>query len=190
MPQARHFAAIGRFVVECSMIEVVLHLLVRRIVGIEDKIARVIIGGPGDMRVPDLIRLCKQVAPIMGLPKEVVTLQDRMLNWVAYANDVRSVIAHKPFWRDTHDVLVFHNAHHAKSEERAWSYRCSLKQLNNLTALVKGTNLVFITLPSPSQWKAADRLISDLPQRSPDAALLQKLGLPDRPADIRQPNAK
>lgn len=190
LPKTRHYAALGRFIVECSLMEMCLNLLLRRVIGIDERLTRIIVGGTGDVRVADLIRLTKQVSAMKATDDEVSELQNRLLDWATYVNDLRSVVAHKPFWREKGDVMVFHNTHHAKTEERKWKYRCSVKQLNNLSKLMDNMNIVFFILPKPHMFKGGAPAIALLPDQPLSAALLQKLALPDRPADTRQTNAK
>ncbi len=157
--------------------------LLRDVTGIaDDQIARAIIG-VGDLRVNDYGTIIKRVAAIRDL--DTSNLQ-WLLHWVSYFNDVRKVIAHKPCGVYDRDMMRFHNFSTAKAPNDLWTYHCSVGELKKARVFIKEVDIGLTAVQQQFRGHDFDFSIIDVPQVSPDEALLQKLGLPARPADTRR----
>jgi hypothetical protein len=133
--------------------------------------------------------MLKGVAEIKKIDPKMGDILKLLLAWCSYMNDVRNVVVHKPFYIDKSE-LFFHNTHTAKMTKKKWVYKCSIAQLNNLSELGDRMCAASFLLPDPSRFPNVKIQSFGIPHDMPDAALLQKLALPDRPADTRQQSGK
>lgn len=127
------YAALGRFIAQCSVLEMCLHACVKHILGLQDETARLLVGEP---RIGDLIDLLKKSARINNLGAERTEVMVELLAECVNGNKVRQIVAHKPFFMDG-SVLVFHNKMSAKSLDAVFEYRCSIEELNNAALLTR-----------------------------------------------------
>ena len=183
IPNSRHLAALGRFVEQCSSLEISLSLVLRRMLKINPTLARAIIG-IGDPRVTDLITLIKRVSKINKPSHSAGIKLQNMLAWANYMNSVRSVVAHKPMYVKG-VVMCFHNANTAKSEEVKFVYRCSTHQMNDLSDIGYRVCVGLHAMPNPLVFPNLDWNRLSIPDVPPDASFLQKQKLPDRPQTQR-----
>lgn len=129
-PSTKEFASLGKFVGACSLIEISLHSLLRKWLGIDEWVVRGLVGEP---RSGDLIAHLKFAYAHhkpYGENKEIADRLQHLYEQAGYLNDVRSVVAHKPFFTDE-GILRFHNTFTAKRKAGEWEYRCSATQLTN-----------------------------------------------------------
>lgn len=185
LPTQADYAALGKFIAECSIISVMLVLILRELTGIDEKLARVIIS-TGDTRFGDLITMIKGVVPLKVADQKASPTFSRLLSWATYMNDVRSYVAHKPFYRRG-GKLYFHNTITAKTEDAKFTYETSAKELNALTDIGMDLAVALSLLPDYQAKFISDCLV---PKENPDAALLGKLKLPARPKDKLQGNGQ
>lgn len=174
VPQAKHHEAVGRFVYGCSGIEISLHSNIRKMMAIDDDVARLLIGEP---RVGDLAKLIRDLMPMKNISKEKSDLVLNALGWAEYMNRVRSVVAHKPFHMgDNGKKMIFHNSVTARFKKKSWFYECTDKQLDECFGLA----LYVAPTIAESEYR-------NLPIYEREKSSLQKLGLPVDPATIQDP---
>lgn len=186
IPKRKHYAAVGRFVASCSSMAIFLNLNMRISLGIEEEIARMMIG-IGDLTVKDLITMIKRIQVLKKLSPDAVEIQNRVLSWCSYFNDVRNVVAHKAMYARGNNIY-FHNTHTAKDVSKAWTYECTIAQLENASNHIGPlfTCLMMMTHPTwHSRVTSAPDQFQEFPDDLPHAPLLEKQGLPARPADTR-----
>lgn len=179
-PSTRHYTAIGRYVARCSVLEVILLEVLHRISGIPNEdLVRAVIGGVGDLRVTDSIQIVKRSADAAQLQSPELTL---LLVWCSYFNDIRQVIAHKPFFINR-EGMWFHNYRSAKARKSAWQYKCTVRELKNACTVMETVSSALELAPRHIGLRSHMKYVPG----EPHAALLEKLELPARPADKRQP---
>ena len=185
-PTSEHFALVGRFIYGCTDIESRLAEVMRQVVGIDDEeIARAVIG-IGDLKVSDYIEVIKRACTIRGIDnQELKTL----LLWASYFNAVRGVIAHKPFLILS-GRMAFSNYHTAKSIKKVWVYHCSTEQMNSACEFMEKVVMGLVILDLSKEAKNTVTPPRYAVRDEPNAASLEKLGLPARPEDIFQKKQK
>src|SRR3954470_23126445 len=142
-PNSRHFRALGQFIYRCSEIEASLAEMLRQLSGIEnEQIARAVMG-VGDLRVSDYITIAKRLVAITQVKTEKLS---HLLLWVTYFNDVRNVVAHKPFYVRG-DLMAFSNTWTAKTRESRWMYECTQQALRNAAAIADEVALSLMFIP-------------------------------------------
>lgn len=189
-PQPNHYAALGCFIAHCSHMEIFLTLNMRLSLRIEEEVSRMMIG-VGDLRVKDLIRMIKRVQVLNKLEPEAKVVQDRILSWCTYFNDIRNFVAHKPMYveNENGDELVFHDTHTVKLKDNVYKYRCTIGQLDRASEFISDLLVCLLSMTRRGWYTkliAGESTFPGFSQAMPDAPLLEKLGLPTRPADKHQ----
>jgi hypothetical protein len=129
-PRHRDYKAIGEFVTACSLLEVTLHLVIRPLLQVKDQVVRRLIGEPRLGDLIDLFKFAISVQEPLPLTPQADALIARLLSRVRYANNVRSIVAHKPCNTDGIS-LEFHNRLTAKVASNRFQYICTATQLKN-----------------------------------------------------------
>lgn len=124
---AARYAAVGRFIFECSGIEVTAHLTLRDALGIPDALARALIGQPG---LVELMELFKKSATASEASIEYHDHLAMITKEVKYINSIRQIVAHKRLMSAGASGLVFHDGHTAKIRANAFQYRCTVEELD------------------------------------------------------------
>jgi hypothetical protein len=128
-PLPRDYQAIGEFITATSLIEVVLHRAIRRWLGLDEGIARALIGEPRHGELLDKLKFAFQNH--YGESLETALLIDPICGEMIAINNVRSVVAHKPCWTDG-VALAFSNGDTASKASKKFVYVCTHKQLKGL----------------------------------------------------------
>lgn len=171
-PTTEDYAALGVFVASCSLLEICLHAGLKWLIGIDDHLARMLIGEP---RVGDLAALLKKVAEHRKFDKDRTDFLLSLTAEVTFSNKIRSIVAHKPFFAENGE-MVFHNSVTAKSVSAIYKYRCTAEQLRNLADLTHGLAGDIVAISTDGV--AAQDLYNQIRTRQ---ALFQKLPLPAIP---------
>lgn len=130
---SQEYAAIGHLVAECSVLEMTAHICVRLLLQIEEETSRLLIGEP---RIKDLLDILKKSAAICQYSDDRKLLLTELCTQAIYANEIRRIIAHKPFILDG-GHMVFHNRMSAKSSAAIFEYKCTTAELHNLASLTR-----------------------------------------------------
>jgi hypothetical protein len=121
------FAALGRFIASCSVLEGALHSILRHILALDENLARLLLGEPS------IVDLSKKLRLTLELTRPEYNAQYDLLHQeITYINEVRSWVAHKMFGRHK-EFLVFSNIMSAKSKSAIKGYCCTPTQIDNLS---------------------------------------------------------
>jgi hypothetical protein len=181
IPQSREYESLGRFVASCSSVEISLHAIARQLMGIDEDLARLLVGEP---RVGDLMKFIKDVSALKGIDSTKRKALFNALDWASYTNRVRSVVAHKPMHMQN-KKMIFHNSVTARFRKKSWFYECLSTELDECSTIAFNTASVI------SDVMDQLRLFPiELPIYEKQKASLQKLGLPTDPQTIQDPIRK
>lgn len=134
MPET-HYVSLGKFLFSCAQIETAAHIYLRRLLPIEDTLARTLIGQP---RLDDLINtITKCFAHLEYTDAEFNALRE-LKGYLTYIYKVRNIIAHQePAWRP--GWLRYDRYATAKdiSKRESLIYVIQLSELDNLSEFAR-----------------------------------------------------
>lgn len=177
-PTREQYAAIGEFISNCSLLEVTMHVLLRHWLGIDEHIARGLVGEPRTKDLIDLLRFAYASQSSFKASDETADLLATIYAKAMYINDVRAVVAHKPCLTDG-TSLMFHNAMTYKRKTSEFKYECTAVQLTNLAEFTLGLASSVGLLPILPQRRFVQRCTELLSSS-------EKLDLPSPPLRMTQ----
>lgn len=126
-----HYAAIGRFIVGFSKLEVTVHTLYTELIDLPIDVIRTLLDG---MQLPQLLAKLPEVAKACGNPHSFSEKFHPLRETIEQLWAVRSRVAHQPFMRTETDFL-FSDAFW-KPTSKIKDYRCSVAQLNTAASFM------------------------------------------------------
>ena len=166
-----HFAPVGRLVSACSYLEMSLHTAIKHCLALGDDVSRLIVGEPAFSELS-----AKLLAVLRLKDPEYAQTYELLHGRIAYVNEVRRWVAHKPF-ASFGPRLIFTNVITAKSKAAIKGYVCTTTQLRNLAALIThvSNHVVSMRRGSKSTPEAFRKDVAEL------LAFAQTLDLPPSP---------
>jgi hypothetical protein len=128
----QHYVVLGRFLAMCASIEEALHRGLRFLSGVDEPMARLLIGQP---RVEDLIQSISKIIQLRNWEDAELVHLTKIRAHLRYVYGVRNIVAHqRPFWKD--DWIKFDRFHTARDIRRPTDliYVVKVEELQNLTA--------------------------------------------------------
>ena len=134
-PDDGEYAAIGRLITACSILELNLNMAVRLWLGIDEAIARCLIGEARASNLTKLLQDSFEFQNLHPVTNGTRTAIKGITAEVTYIYSVRDRIAHMPCYSDG-TSLIFSNALTSKKPEKSITYQCTPQQLIDLSHYV------------------------------------------------------
>lgn len=127
-PVESEYAAIGRVIADCAILEGSIHTTIRRWIKIDELIARCLIGEPTHSRLSELFSKCFEFQAMHAITDGTRTAIKSVSSEMAYIYKIRDHIAHTPCYGDG-QTLTFDKTMNAKKLTQSIRYQVTTKEL-------------------------------------------------------------